>query len=115
MTTPLSEFSLGTRAVGPAHPCLVVAEVAQAHDGSLGTAHAYIDVAAKAGADAVKFQTHIAEAESTPSEPWRVKFSPQDTSRFEELGLWRGVRGARFRNSIRFGNSLGSGRGGRDL
>ncbi len=63
--------------------CLVIAEVAQAHDGSLGTAHAYIDAAAAAGADAVKFQTHIAAAESTPGEPWRVKFSPQDESRFE--------------------------------
>ena len=63
--------------------CYVIAEVAQAHDGSLGTAHAYIDAAAKAGADAIKFQTHIAAAESTPGEPWRVKFSKQDDSRYE--------------------------------
>lgn len=63
--------------------CLVVAEVAQAHDGSLGTAHAFIDAAADAGADAIKFQTHIADAESTPAEPWRVAFSTQDDSRFE--------------------------------
>lgn len=61
----------------------VVAEIAQAHDGSLGMAHAYIDAVARAGADAIKFQTHIAEAESTPDEPWRVKFSPQDATRFE--------------------------------
>lgn len=64
-------------------PCLVVAEVAQAHDGSLGMAHAYIDAIAHAGADAVKFQTHIAAAESTPAEPWRVKFSQQDASRYD--------------------------------
>ncbi|HYO82395.1 MAG TPA: N-acetylneuraminate synthase family protein [Bryobacteraceae bacterium] len=63
--------------------CLIIAEVAQAHDGSLGTAHAYIDAAARAGADAVKFQTHIAHAESTPGEPWRVRFSPQDASRYD--------------------------------
>ena len=63
--------------------CIVVAEVAQAHDGSLGMAHAYIDAAAHAGADAIKFQTHIASAESTASEPWRVKFSPQDVTRFD--------------------------------
>lgn len=63
--------------------CIVVAEVAQAHDGSLGTAHAYIDAAAQAGADAVKFQTHMADAESTPGEPWRVKFSPQDDTRYD--------------------------------
>lgn len=66
--------------------CLIVAEVAQAHDGSLGTAHAYIDAAAQAGADAIKFQTHIASAESTPGEPWRVKFSRQDATRYD---YWR--------------------------
>lgn len=53
----------------------VIGEVGQAHDGSLGTAHAYIDAIADAGADAVKFQTHIAAAESRVDEPWRVKFS----------------------------------------
>ncbi len=67
-------------------PCLIVGEVAQTHDGSLGTAHAYIDAIATAGADAVKFQTHIAAAESTPGEPWRVKFSRQDATRYD---YWR--------------------------
>ncbi|HEX5436184.1 MAG TPA: N-acetylneuraminate synthase family protein [Gemmatimonadaceae bacterium] len=67
-------------------PCLVVGEVAQAHDGSLGMAHAFIDAIAAAGADAVKFQTHIAAAESTPDEPWRVQFSQQDASRY---AYWR--------------------------
>lgn len=62
---------------------VVVGEVAQAHDGSLGTAHAFIDAIAAAGADAVKFQTHIAAAESTPSEPWRVRFSRQDDTRYD--------------------------------
>jgi N-acetylneuraminate synthase len=62
---------------------LVIGEVAQAHDGSLGTAHAFIDAIADAGAHAVKFQTHIAEAESHPSEPWRVRFSPADDTRFD--------------------------------
>jgi N-acetylneuraminate synthase len=63
--------------------CFIIAEVAQAHDGSLGTAHAFVDAVAKAGVDAIKFQTHIAAAESTPGEPWRVKFSPQDASRYD--------------------------------
>src|SRR5690349_7743027 len=63
--------------------CLIVAEVAQAHDGSLGMAHAYVDAAASAGADAVKFQTHYADHESSPDEPFRVKFSPQDATRYD--------------------------------
>ncbi len=62
---------------------MIIGEVAQTHDGSLGQAHAFIDAIANAGADAVKFQTHIAAAESTPQEPWRVKFSRQDDTRFE--------------------------------
>ena len=67
----------------PDDSCYIIAEVAQAHDGSLGLAHAYIDAIADTGADAVKFQTHIAEAESTLEEPWRVKFSYQDKSRYD--------------------------------
>ena len=74
---------LGTKPGGPGSPCFIVAEVAQGHDGSLGLAHAFIDAVANAGADAVKFQTHLAAAESTPGEPWRVKFSPQDASRYD--------------------------------
>ena len=66
--------------------CLIIGEVAQSHDGSLGMAHAFIDAIANAGADAVKFQTHIAAEESTPGEPWRVKFSKQDETRYE---YWR--------------------------
>jgi N,N'-diacetyllegionaminate synthase len=66
--------------------CLVVAEVSQTHDGSLGMAHAFIDAVAGAGAHAIKFQTHIAAAESTPEEPWRVRFSQQDSNRYE---YWR--------------------------
>jgi N-acetylneuraminate synthase len=61
----------------------LIGEVAQAHDGSLGMAHAFIDAIAATGADAVKFQTHIADAESTPAEPWRVKFSPREETRFD--------------------------------
>jgi N,N'-diacetyllegionaminate synthase len=63
--------------------CLVIGEVALSHDGSLGLAHAFVDAIADAGADAVKFQTHIAEAESTPAEPFRVAFSKQDGSRYD--------------------------------
>ncbi len=61
----------------------IIAEIAQAHDGSLGIAHSYIDAVAKTGADAIKFQTHIAQAESSIHEPFRVKFSKQDKTRFD--------------------------------
>lgn len=61
----------------------IIAEVAQAHEGSLGIAHSYIDAISKTGVDAVKFQTHIAEAESSKLEPFRVKFSYEDNSRYD--------------------------------
>ncbi|MBM4429428.1 MAG: N-acetylneuraminate synthase, partial [Chloroflexi bacterium] len=82
----MSTFPIAHRPIGPGEPCLIVAEVAQAHDGSLGMAHAFIDAIAKAGADAVKFQTHIAAGESTPNEPWRIRFSLQDATRYD---YWR--------------------------
>ena len=61
----------------------IIAEVSQNHDGSLGQAHAYIDAVADCGADAIKFQTHIAEEESTILEPFRVKFSYEDRTRYD--------------------------------
>ncbi|PQJ73315.1 N-acetylneuraminate synthase family protein [Polaribacter butkevichii] len=60
-----------------------IAEIGQAHDGSLGVLHSYIDAVAKTGVDAIKFQTHIAAAESSIYEPFRVKFSKQDKTRFD--------------------------------
>jgi N-acetylneuraminate synthase len=61
----------------------IIAEVGQAHEGSLGMALSYIDALAEVGVDTVKFQVHIAEAESSKFEPFRVKFSQQDATRFD--------------------------------
>lgn len=64
-------------------PVFIIAEIAQAHEGSLGIAHSYIDALAAAGVNAVKFQTHIADAESSSAEQFRVKFSYEDATRFD--------------------------------
>ena len=72
-----------TQPVIGAGRCFVMGEVALTHDGSLGLAHAFVDAIAAAGADGVKFQMHIAAAESTPAEPFRVKFSRQDATRYD--------------------------------
>jgi N,N'-diacetyllegionaminate synthase len=80
------DFLIGTRKLGADRPVFVIAEVAQAHDGSLNLAHSFIDAAAAHGADAIKFQTHIAAEESSPAEQWRVQFSKQDATRYD---YWR--------------------------
>jgi len=46
-------------------------------------AHAYVDAVAETGAAAIKFQTHIASEESTLDEPFRVRFSYQDETRYD--------------------------------
>jgi N,N'-diacetyllegionaminate synthase len=76
-------FKIGPSEISQGGRPFIIAEIGQAHDGSLGLAHAYIDLAARCGADAVKFQTHIASAESTKDEPFRVKFSKQDATRYD--------------------------------
>jgi N,N'-diacetyllegionaminate synthase len=95
--------------IGNKSPCFIIGEVAQAHDGSLGTAHAYIDSISEAGGNAVKFQTHIADAESTIHEPWRIKFSKQDATRYDywkrmefTLEQWRELKAHCDENHIVF-------------
>lgn len=57
----METFDIGDRAVGPSEPTYVIAEAGSNHNGDLETAKELIDVAADAGADAVKFQTFRAE------------------------------------------------------
>ena len=63
------QFEIGGRTVGPDSPVYVIAEAGVAHFGSEEKAHRLVDLAADGKADAVKFQTHIAEAEMLPSTP----------------------------------------------
>ena len=77
----------------------IIAEIGQAHDGSLGILHSYIDAVSKTGVDAIKFQTHIAEAESSALEPFRVNFTYEDNTRFDywkrmsfTYEQWQGIK-----------------------
>jgi sialic acid synthase SpsE len=76
----------------------VIAEAGMNHDGSLGNAIRMAEVASECGADAVKFQLHDAEAETTrdaPSPPYfrhesrweyfqRTAFSDEEWARLKE-------------------------------
>jgi len=79
----MTVFEISTIKIGKNHKPFIIAEVAQNHDGSLGIAHSYVDAVAEAGADAIKFQTHIAEKESSKDDKFRVNFSYEDKTRYD--------------------------------
>jgi sialic acid synthase SpsE len=59
----MCEIQIGTRAVGPGHEPLVIAEIGINHEGSLATAREMVDAAAAAGVEVIKHQTHIVDDE----------------------------------------------------
>lgn len=66
----------------------IIAEVGSVHDGSLGNAHKLIELAAECGADAVKFQTHIAAAETLKDAPMPPYFKGEPRfDYFERTGF----------------------------
>ncbi|MCH4821577.1 N-acetylneuraminate synthase family protein [Gramella lutea] len=87
----------------------IIAEIGQAHEGSLGMALAYIKALANTGINAIKFQVHIAEAESSVHEPFRIKFSKQDKTRFDywkrmefNLEEWKIIKNTCDENEVEF-------------
>jgi len=75
----------------------IIAEVGSVHDGSFGNAHKLIDLAASCGADAVKFQTHIAAAETLRNAPMPPYFKGEPRfDYFERTGFsltqWKALK-----------------------
>lgn len=64
----MQEIVIAGRPVGPAHPPLVIAEIGINHEGSEEKAALMIDAAAAAGAECVKFQTHVVDDEMIPND-----------------------------------------------
>jgi len=69
-------------AIGDNYRTFIIAEVGLSHEGSLGVAISMIDAAAESGADAVKFQMHLAEEESSNFEKFRTQNFLQDKNRY---------------------------------
>lgn len=98
---------IGTHAIGDEQPVYVIGEIGLNHNGSVEIAKQLIDVAAEAGAQAVKFQKRTPEI-STPehmkntprSTPWgdmtyleyryRVEF---DREQYAEIGAYANEKG----------------------
>lgn len=57
----MKEIRIGELLVGEGYPCFIAAEIGINHNGDMNLAHRLIDLAAEAGADAVKFQNYRTE------------------------------------------------------
>lgn len=57
----MSTFSIAGRPIGPGHPPYIIAELSGNHNGDIGRAFKLIEVAKRAGCDAVKLQTYTAD------------------------------------------------------
>ena len=64
----MKDFAIGSRRIGPDHPPLVIAEVGINHEGEYAKAIKLVDAAVDAGAEVVKYQCHITEAEMVPTD-----------------------------------------------
>ena len=78
----MNTFDIGGRTVGSGEPTFVIAEAGSNHNGDLGIAKELVDVAADAGADAVKFQTFRAE-DMYVEESGEVEYLDDDRSIYE--------------------------------
>lgn len=89
----------------------IIAEIGNLHNGSLVLAKRFIKEAASAGADAIKFQTHIFEAESledAPNPPYFNKESRKSYFKRTAFSLkeWKGLKSFAEKNGIEFMSSV---------
>lgn len=81
-------FKIAEHAIGSDHPCLIIAEAGVNHNGSLDTAREMVRVAARAGADIIKFQTFKADKLITahaPKAAYQVASTGKDESQLQML------------------------------
>jgi len=88
-------------------PVFIIAEVGSVHDGSFGNAMKLVDLAADCGADAVKFQTHIAAAETLKNAPMPPYFKGEPRfDYFERTGFsmsqWKAIKAHADERKIEF-------------
>ena len=85
----------------------IIAEVGSVHDGSFGNACKLVEAAAACGVDAVKFQTHMAEAETLASAPSPGYFTAEPRmAYFERTAFtpeqWHELKSVCDRNQVAF-------------
>lgn len=83
---------IGSRVIGGGHPAYVIAEIGLNHNGDVELAKQLIDVAAEAGADAVKFQKRTPEIAT----PEHMRDMPRETP-------WGTMTYLEYRHRVEFG------------
>jgi len=83
---------IGSRVIGGGHPAYVIAEIGLNHNGDVEIAKQLIDVAAEAGADAVKFQKRTPEIAT----PEHMRDMPRETP-------WGTMTYLEYRHRVEFG------------
>jgi N,N'-diacetyllegionaminate synthase len=81
-------IEIGGRRVGSGCPCFIVAEAGVNHNGNLEVAIQLVDEAAKAGVDAVKFQTFKADrlvTKTAVKAEYQLEVTGDDESQYEML------------------------------
>jgi N-acetylneuraminate synthase/N,N'-diacetyllegionaminate synthase len=83
----MAVIEIAGRLIGSGQPCVIIAEAGVNHNGNLGLARQLVDIAKVSGADAVKFQTLIAEKLVAPGAP-RASYQAEPTDPAEsQLGM----------------------------
>jgi len=83
-----SKIEIGQHKIGTGQPCFVIAEAGVNHNGDLNSAFQLVEVAARAGANSVKFQTFKAKNLVSPSAPkadYQLKTTDAAESQYEML------------------------------
>jgi len=82
----VAAINIAGRRIGPGQPCFIIAEAGVNHNGDLEIARRLVNVAAQAGADAVKFQTFKAEkviSTRAPKAAYQVETTGSGESQLE--------------------------------
>lgn len=88
VTSSTGIIRIGPRSIGFGQPVFIIAEAGVNHNGDLHLAKKLVDVAAEAGADAVKFQTYRAEelvSVSAPKARYQAETTGADESQMEMI------------------------------
>lgn len=103
------KICINNRKIGKGEPVFIIAEAGVNHNGDISIAKRLIDIAKESGADAVKFQTFIAEditSISSPKADYQKQTTDRDESQLEMLKKFE-LSFAEFREIKRYCDAVG--------